>query len=191
MELIMISPTKLKIMLSAEDMKKLELDGGPCSDISGKAGFRSLMREARDRCAVGDRVFVQYYPEKHGGCEMFVTKLEDDKKTETRHGRKRQTTNPFSANTDKPSAEYIVYGFPDIKGLIATCRCLAGAGNGDVGKAYISPEKSRKYCLVLDRENYFACENGGTRLPASYVYFLLEHGTLFCTDAVSKLGSFE
>ena len=74
----MISTTKLKVMLSAEDMKKLDFD--PCGggDLSGRAAFRNILREARDRCgfdAVGERVFVQYYPEKHGGCEMFVTKL--------------------------------------------------------------------------------------------------------------------
>ncbi len=190
----MISPTKLKIMLSAEDMKKLELDDGPCADISGKAGFRSLMREARDRCgfdAVGDRVFVQYYPEKHGGCEMFVTKLDDEKRGETRARRKRQTTNLFSASTDKPTEEYIVYGFEDIKGLIVTCKCLAAAGYSGTGKAYITSEKCRKYCLVLDKENFFACENGGVLLGTAYKYFLDEHRTLFCPDAIDKLGQFE
>ena len=84
MELIVISTTKLKVMLSAEDMKKLDFD--PCggADISDRVAFRNILKEARERCgfdALGDRVFVQYYPEKHGGCEMFVTKITvDDKK---------------------------------------------------------------------------------------------------------------
>ena len=78
MEVIMISNTKLKVMLSAEDMEKYSFDPEDCADISSRSAFRSILHEAREQCgfdAVGDRVFVQYYPSKSGGGEMFVTKL--------------------------------------------------------------------------------------------------------------------
>ena len=50
--------------------------------VAVDGGFKGLKLEESlelvKRCgfdAVGERVFVQYYPEKHGGCEMFVTKI--------------------------------------------------------------------------------------------------------------------
>ena len=80
MELIRISQTKLKIMLDRNDMRRLDLEAGNPADISSREAFRNILKEAKARCgfdAVGDRVFVQYYPDKCGGCEMFVTKLTD------------------------------------------------------------------------------------------------------------------
>ena len=80
MELIMISNSKLKIMLTSEDMKEYSLDCNTLSyeNTETRRAFWSILDEAKHRTgfdAASERVFVQVYPSKKGGCEMYVTKL--------------------------------------------------------------------------------------------------------------------
>lgn len=80
MELIMISDSKLKIMLTSEDMKEYSLDCNTLSyeNTETRRAFWSILDEAKHRTgfdAASERVFVQVYPSKKGGCEMYVTKL--------------------------------------------------------------------------------------------------------------------
>ena len=80
MELIRINENKLKIMLSEGDMKQYALD---CASLDydnteTRRAFWSILDEAKHQTgfdAASQRVFVQLYPSKEGGCEMFVTKL--------------------------------------------------------------------------------------------------------------------
>lgn len=78
MELILISNTKLKIMLDEEDMRKYNI--GTDSDCSGGAtrrAIRSLLECAKEQIGfntTGEEIFVQLYASKRGGCELFVTK---------------------------------------------------------------------------------------------------------------------
>ncbi len=80
MELIVISDNKLKIMLSGEDLKQYSLD---CSMLNyenteTRKAFWSILDEAKHRTgfdAASEKVFVQVYPSRSGGCEMYVTKL--------------------------------------------------------------------------------------------------------------------
>ena len=177
----MISTTKLKVMLSAEDMKKL--DFVPCggADISDRVAFRNILKEARDRCgfdALGDRVFVQYYPEKHGGCEMFVTKLPTDEK---------RTMSNKDDLTEK-SKGYIIYSFEVMHDLLVTCKMLELSGYKGESLAYVIEEKLKRYYLILDKETYFASENDGILCKPTLFYILTEHGVLFCQNAVNILG---
>ena len=78
MELILISNTKLKIMLDESDMKKYHI-GGEDDAVGGSTGkaIRSLLECARDQIGFntdGVEIFVQLYASKKGGCELFVTK---------------------------------------------------------------------------------------------------------------------
>ena len=82
MELIVISPTRLKIMLTEPDMRR-----SPCPPI------RRAVPTAKhgDPCGVcltmpvrrpafeteGARLLIQLYASRTGGCEIFVTKLGD------------------------------------------------------------------------------------------------------------------
>ena len=80
MELIKISPTKLKIMLTPEDMREYEID---CESVDyarteTRRAFWSILDEAKHRTgfdAASERVYIQLYPSREGGCEMYVTKV--------------------------------------------------------------------------------------------------------------------
>ena len=78
MELILISKTKLKIMLDESDMKQYEInDSTDCAEPSARKAIRSILDRARDEIGFeteGAEIFVQLYTSRHGGCELFVSK---------------------------------------------------------------------------------------------------------------------
>ncbi len=177
MELIIISESKLKIMLNADEVKKYDLETGCQGDISGRAAFRNILKEARDKCgfdAVGERVFVQYYPERGGGCEMFITKL-GEKRSEKR------------TNTTEKRSGYIIYSFEKLSDLLDTCRRLKIARYKGESKAW-RETSGEKYYLTLEKEILFAAESGGEVCHDGYYYILKEHSHLLCDNAVSKLA---
>ncbi len=85
MELILIDKTKLKIMLTAPDMQHYALDtsrleGMACTDTHTREVFRHIFHDAEAETGFhtdGEKLLVQMYTSKCGGCEIFVTKLEN------------------------------------------------------------------------------------------------------------------
>ena len=80
MELIVISESKLKIMLTAPDMRHYELspEGAESGDEGTRRAFRHIFDDARAEIGFdteGERLLVQLYTSREGGCEIFVTKL--------------------------------------------------------------------------------------------------------------------
>lgn len=80
MEWIVINESKLKIMLSAPDMRHYELstERMDAADEDTRRAFRHIFDDARAEIGfdtTGERLFVQLYTSKEGGCEIFVTKL--------------------------------------------------------------------------------------------------------------------
>ena len=81
----MISGEKLKVMLSSADMEyyAISCDMLDSGNAQSRCAFRKILEDARGQCgfdAAGAKVFVQVFPSKEGGCEMFVTKLGDTSK---------------------------------------------------------------------------------------------------------------
>ena len=81
MELIRINDKKLKIMLTSSDMKNYELDAQKlsCGTEETRRAFRNILHDAGVGGGFdtgGDKIYVQYYPSREGGCEMFITKLD-------------------------------------------------------------------------------------------------------------------
>ena len=80
MELILISDSKLKIMLTRDDLRlySIDCDTLDYENTETRRAFWSILDEAKHRTgfdAASEKVFVQVYPSKAGGCEMYVTKL--------------------------------------------------------------------------------------------------------------------
>lgn len=85
MELILISDSKLKIMLDESDMKKYRIGGEETSGGHTGRAIRSILECARDRIGFnteGVEIFVQLYTSIHGGCELFVTKCPESENTD-------------------------------------------------------------------------------------------------------------
>ena len=80
MEFIIISEDKIKVTLTAEDLEEFELDSSTLdyANTETKRMFWDVLSRAKHRTGFdtdGQKVLVQLYPSKQGGCEIFVTKI--------------------------------------------------------------------------------------------------------------------
>lgn len=182
MELILISNSKLKIMLSAEDMKKynIKCDG----ECALRRGFAPVLERAHDDCGFdidSGRLLVQIFPSREGGCEMFITRVAQE-----RRGQEGDGYRPM------PS----VCILRTVGDLTALCRVLWGRGYGVRSSAYalsegvyalILPELDRDECLPLE-----ACvinEYGERRDCENIEGYIKEHARpIFIDDAVRRLA---
>ncbi len=191
MELILIDAQKLKVMLDADDMASLSI-----ADIETKNPRETLapiLSEARLRCGFDtshSRLFVQMYPCRKGGCELYVTKLA---------ARDRVTPTACRTGTERSVAEYrkfeperryatghVIYAFREMGHLLSTCACLLSSGYGGFSMAWQDPAGG--FYLSLDRETFFAGEHFGTLCPSSMYYYIREHCRLISPEAVPVLG---
>ena len=80
MEFLLIGESKIKIVLNSEEAESYKLDSS-APDVSGPGARRAFWRildMARAEVGFdpsGDKVLIQLYPLKSGGCEIYVTKL--------------------------------------------------------------------------------------------------------------------
>ena len=80
MEVLKITDSKLKIMLSVEDMKKYRLtkDSVDYNDAKTRKSFFDILNQVKLSHGFNverDKVLIQFYPSKDGSSELFVTKL--------------------------------------------------------------------------------------------------------------------
>ena len=192
MELIKINDSKLKVMLTEVDLKCYNLD---CEKIdydcrATKEAFREILNEAKNKTGfdTGDeKIFVQIYPGRCGGCEMFVTKL---------------ACETVENNIHAFSAVYYFEHFPD---LANACGKLQSYGFKDRSALYSANDG---YYLIISEDykqnnnTYSVNERGkgvphypilgeyGKRLKADRSLALIrEHCSLICAEnAVERIS---
>ena len=189
MELILISESKLKIMLSPDDMKEYEID---CQSVDygnteTRRAFWSILDRAKQQTgfdAASERVYIQMYPSRDGGCEMYVTKLGalGDGKRKDRSEKKERR---------KPCLAYV---FCDITSLLNACRAIDGRRIDGESSAYAG--RSGQCMLFFTPKNDarsldFIEEFGDRSDPTLALAFANEHLTCICEqNAVDTLKSF-
>ena len=195
MELILINENKLKITLSEGDMKQYDLS---CDDIDydnteTRRAFWSILDEAKHRTgfdAASQRVFIQLYPSKEGGCEMYVTKLSVKGVSEDR-ARSSHALLPLSRR-------FLAFSFDSINDLIAVCRRLCSIDFSGRSESYRMD--NGKYLLIIDEpeenayiglcEHSFIDEFGKRENLRNARIMCHEHGECICADkAVEILGA--
>lgn len=210
MEIIMISDSKLKIMLCEEDLRRFELSANELdySNTETKRMFWDILNRAKHENGFdtdGHRVLVQLYPSKDGGCELFVTKMgalecEDDIRKNTKNSGydklysdvKRKKKGLFS------KGNLSVFGFESIDDLLSACRKLSAIGYVGESSAY-KCDNGRNYLFLSDidstpcaplSEISFITEYGTKENADILKYYICEHGQTICEgSAVSALGS--
>ena len=77
MEFLLVGESKLKIVISEEEMHRFGLEGDYSSSACRRSFWRILVlaEEEVGFRTDGDKLLIQFYPLKSGGCEAFVTKL--------------------------------------------------------------------------------------------------------------------
>ncbi|MBQ8208180.1 MAG: adaptor protein MecA [Clostridia bacterium] len=223
MELIVISDSKLKIMLTSEDLREYSLD---CStfdyeNTETRRAFWSILDEAKHRTgfdAASEKVFVQVYPSKKGGCEMYVTKLgmfsdrtrirgnlsdgEEDIRISERSGggsmkKCTQITEQFREDRFASKRKRAhAFRFEKMETLLCACRRLEASGYPGDSSAYLGDGGC--YLLLNDeRDDYFAdaaesfvAEYAEELDAAAFGIYIGEHGKCICEhDAVETLGA--
>ncbi len=194
MELIRISDSKLKIMLNAEDMVHYAINSDLLNyeNTETRRAVWQILDEAKQQTgfdAASDRVLIQVYPSRTGGCEMYVTKVPlplphptEGKEMRTHEGRRE------------------LYFFRDLERLLHACRQLQIRTTLTESTAYALCGGG--YYLLLRDEAadsllgaapaYNPAEEFGERLKctAARIAYIKEHTTCLCeTDAVARFAA--
>ena len=190
MELIIIDESRIKLMLTAEDMKAYRISAGECGT---KEALRGIMRDAREKCGYSGmgmrgRIYVEMYPSRNGGFELFVTKLAE-------RDRERENGADMKTGNEGILAEYrkyifrgrVIYSFETMPHLLGTCLGLMKSGYTGESSAY-RDEGKRMYYLILEHESHIASENLGSLCQSSVYYHINEHCRKISGDAVPMLG---
>ena len=205
MELNLIREDKLKVLLTPFDMMKYELtcEKLDYDNTETRKAIWSILDSAKKEtgfdAAIG-KIRIEVYPEKSGGCSIYITKLGSSDLT-IREPMNETSVKPIAAS-GKTAA---VYQFTDADSLIRVCRYLAHRGYEEDSRAFFeltekdgiryflqiteSPPPSLKKTRYL-RENLFI-EEFGTRLDsAECVFYLHERTSTICKDrAVQTLSA--
>ncbi len=198
MELILISESKLKVMLSAQDMRRYDItcDTIDSTSVSSRRAFWNILDEAKAQTGfdpAGGKIFVQMYPSKNGGCELFITRLAGERNsishpTRPEHGVIAESVMTLpSKNPLTPYAEQSLYGFDSLSDLLLGCRRLATRKDPPSARAYFDEDAHRYYLAVAADVPVLGEYNGFRCRPRDFAY-IEEHCRLFCTDAVSLLA---
>ena len=172
MELIVISESKLKIMLSGADMVKYELtgEGLDCADLHTREAFRHIFDDARDAVGFntcGERILVQLYTAKDGGgCEIFVTKLGAKETGVWEDGEVSLESfwdGGSSANRERALLRQVYargeeegevlrwcFSFDRLDDLTEVCRRLLSAGFTGESRLYIEEYPREVWFLILE-----------------------------------------
>ena len=188
MELIRISDSKLKIVLSSADMEQygIRCDTADYANTETRRAVWTILDEAKKQTgfdAGGNRVYIQMYPSRGGGCELYVTK---------REGHTREC----AKETRRGSLG--MYRFSCLGHLLSVCSLLQRGGFSGESSAYA---EGKRYYLVL-REMHTGVdaaykhafiEEYGERLSGSErLSYLEEYATpILPSNAVSVLSSLQ
>lgn len=202
----MISDSKLKVMLCEEDLRQFELkaDQLDYSNTDTKRMFWDVLSKAKHQTGFdtdGQRVLVQLYPSKEGGCEMFVTKIGllcSNQPQMLSNDDKKCNKMPFCNAAPKSNTpNFNLFSFEKTEDLLNVCRRLEAIGYIGESSAY-SGENGQKYLLLsdVDFDDYapldefsFILEYARLEDKENLNYYLAEHGKAICEyDAVALLS---
>jgi len=174
MEMILISDSKLKIMLTSDDMEEIDLKIADF-DTSGNA-FAEILSQARTQTgfeASADRIFVQVYPLRTGGCEVYVTKIEIPSAETVRLVR------PDTVKGTHRRKKYkCVFHFESMEALLQACRRTCEKVDSS---AYSS---ATGYYLVMSWEETSSNAHAESLIATLKFGAAAEHGSLVKTEPV-------
>lgn len=209
MEFILISDSKIKVMLTDEDLREfdIETDELDYANTDTKRMFWDILSRAKRITGFdteGQKVLVQLYPSRHGGCEIFVTKIgtlhsEECHATGVKPNpiiSERITVRGKEKGSEKPKKPSAAFSFDILEDLISVCRRLSALEYSEESSAYIG-EDGKCYLLLsgIDTTGYepidrfsFINEFGVAENAEALLSFLSERGITICReDAVEKL----
>lgn len=210
MEFILISDNKIKVMLTEEDLREFEIETEELdySNTETKRMFWDVLSRAKKLTGFdtdGQRVLVQLYPSRQGGCELFVTKIgtlcDADENCPTKKRApifsEKISFDEDTQNPRKTKTTHAAFSFDSLKNIIAVCRRLSKIEYSHFSSAYIGDDG--RYYLILknvDVSGYtldkysFLFEFGNIESYEATAAYLAEHSKKLATrSAVSLLST--
>ena len=195
MELIRISSCKLKVMLSACDVQRFRLDPENGAPEELQRSFRLLLREIERESgfdADGKELSIQYFPSREGGCEMFISHLNEKEQEDFCEAP------PLQREIAGFHKEY-AFRFPEMDLLLAACKRLFTMGYTGDSRAYLG-EKGQCFLFLgltsphpfeMPEELLFLFEYGKQESVTDAKIYLSERGKTLCdSSAVSRLATY-
>ena len=202
MEWIRISSNKLKIMLTAADAERyaLRFENVDYADTVTRRAFKDILTDVKRETgfdATEDKVYIQLYPSREGGCELFVTKtgilMTDADSGDHIHTKEAAGSHdPFSL----PPRRRMALCFSSMERMLAVCRRLLARHYRGESEAW--KDDSHSFWLFLSEEGdplkvqedyMFIAEYGKIENAESATLLLPEHGNRICEKrAVETLG---
>ena len=190
MDFLVVSDSKLKIMMSREDMQRYDID---CENIDYddpkvRRSFWRILDEARASCgfeASGDKVLIQFYPAKDGS-EVFVTKL-----GLISPGAERTISK--SSKIAMLRAKLTIYKFQDLDSLVSAAKILERESFERTPRAYF--DDSGSYYIIAE-ERRVGSGKGieisqiveyGSELPSNLASYISEHSSEISFGILTRL----
>ena len=137
MELIKITDQRLKLMLTSSDMTQYALD--PLSiescDAQTTSTFRSFWGAVRRQYGLDfddSHLSVQYFPSRGGGCEMFISSMQnsggEEKERRRRSSGGGNAILPIGKALSGNFLREAAYRFENLSALLSACHRLKSIG---------------------------------------------------------------
>lgn len=210
MELIKISQSRLKIMLTSEDMNEFKLDfpdltSENCQSPEARRALRCILEKAKEITGFdtgADRVFIQLYPSREGGCEMFVSKTETAALSCQTELCGNQSISTAGQQEDvqydarrKPNNEMLfsrseAWCFDEVEYLIEACKRLEAhrktAKRQKIHSSRVWVDEEKRYHLIIEYSSrtekegeqsfIYLSEYGICEAPEKLLLYIGEHG---------------
>ena len=189
MEFIYINSKSLKISISGKELKERFIDANELdySEIKTKRFFWELMDEAYEKTgfeSTNAKLYVKIFPARDGGCEMFITKAEHQKKV-------KKEKKGFIFATDDADKLFMLCDRMKIRGFLGESQLFCD----DTQFYLVCDSKIKKPSYINqkyvpeEKDYLFACECGSVfNLTEEREAFLNEHMKMVCRKcAVEKM----
>ena len=194
MEIKLVNENKLKIILTTEDMEALDIT---CEEIDyDDTGTRRILWDLLDKAkrltgfdAASDKIYVKAYPDKTGGCLMYVTKGDADSASHAAHTYEKKYKSKLYTAAKK---KRLIFYFENSETLLMACRQLSISEYS--GKSDIFSDNSRGgyYLYIEDSKDQFLERIGEYGTPINnpfFGFYLCEYTTKILGDDAVKIFS--
>lgn len=192
MELLVISESKLKIMLDEKDMEKYGLNTSELDyeDPPTRKKLLRILDDVKEHSGfdtAADKLLIQLYPSRDGGGEMFVTKLGLLPASAEQSLKRSRGVGVFCRGTD-------IFFTPEFPSLLHMAKLCEGIRY--IERSYLFFEEDRGYYLVLDQRGsagspsplWPLCEYADRISPSRRAYIEEYAHPLLEGDAIAKLS---
>lgn len=194
MNIILISEERLKVVLTDRDLDSygIRLEDIDYDNTKTRRVFWTILDKAKTETgfdAAISRIFIQIYPDTHGGCEMYVSRIGERENERKSSDRIRFTV---GKRTESAVTEYL-YRFEATDQLIAACRALLATDYTGESQAFVQNAEYGRECYLLikaeEKQSLRLSEYGSLCKGKYDKSRVREYCSVICdTGAVQTLG---